>query len=153
MAAWLIRYAAFAIGSPEWLIISGIALHGVCHVFLIIVIQLYVDSQCPADQRASAQNLFAFLTMGIAMPLGFWFSGRLADWSAVEETGQLDPRIFFAVPAGIVLLLLVIYVRWFRLYSTGDADGSGNGDGTDDGSPDSPAIHEQRETSVSGGSS
>lgn len=125
MAAWLVRYAAFAVGSPEWLIITGIALHGVCHVFLIIVIQLYVDSQCPADLRASAQNLFAFLTMGIAMPLGFWFSGRLADWSADATTGQLDPRIFFTVPAGIVLLLLVVYMRWFRLFGETDSTAPG----------------------------
>ena len=37
---------------------------------MIVVIQLYVDSKCRRDLRASAQNLFAFLTMGIAMPAG-----------------------------------------------------------------------------------
>ena len=119
MAAWFVRYAAFAMDLPEWILLTGISLHGICHVFLIIVIQLYVDSQCPSDVRASAQNLFAFITMGIAMPVGFVLSGKMADWCTAAN-GSTDYRIFFGAPAVLVLLLLLAYCRWFRLVGGGD---------------------------------
>ncbi|MGH7129653.1 MAG: MFS transporter, partial [Planctomycetaceae bacterium] len=35
MAAWFLRYAMFALNLPTSLVFSAIALHGVCHVFLI----------------------------------------------------------------------------------------------------------------------
>jgi len=39
----------------RWLILIGLALQGVCHVFLIIVIQLYV-TRAATGLRASAQT-------------------------------------------------------------------------------------------------
>ena len=123
MAAWLLRYVLFAMQPSTGLVLAGIGLHGVCHVFLIIVIQLYVDSQCRQDLRASGQNLFAFITMGIAMPAGFWVAGMLGDWVTVETidatTGhvsqQTDYGLFFAVPAAVIAVLLPAYWRWVRL--------------------------------------
>ncbi|MEX2287061.1 MAG: MFS transporter [Planctomycetaceae bacterium] len=109
MAAWLLRYSFFAMEQPRSLVLAGVALHGVCHVFLIVVIQLYIDSKCRRDLRASAQNLFAFLTMGIAMPAGFLFGGKLAEWCIDRSTGVTDYRSFFAVPAAFVLALLIFY--------------------------------------------
>lgn len=120
MAAWLVRYAIFAMNAPEWMVLSGIGLHGVCHVFLIIVIQLYVDAECPSDVRASAQNLFAFITMGVAMPIGFLLAGQMGEWCARGD-GSTDYRLFFGAPAAVVLLLLIAYARWFRLVGGDDA--------------------------------
>lgn len=114
MAAWLIRYSFFAFEKPVWLVLSGISLHGVCHVFLIIVIQLFVDSQCRSDLRASAQNLFAFITMGIAMPVGFLLAGALGEWCIDDATGRTDYRIFFTIPAVFVLLVVLAYWKWFQ---------------------------------------
>lgn len=113
MAAWLVRYTVFALLLPEWILLAGISLHGICHVFLIIVIQLYVDAECPTDVRASAQNLFAFITMGIAMPIGFLLAGKLAEWCTTD--GITNYQLFFGGPAAFVLLLLLAYCRWFRL--------------------------------------
>ena len=120
MAAWLVRYAIFTANAPDWLILSGIGLHGVCHVFLIIVIQLYVDSQCPPDVRASAQNLFVFLTMGIAMPIGFLLGGQLGQW-CLRADGSTNYQQFFGAPAAVVLLLLVGYCLWFRVKKKGES--------------------------------
>lgn len=114
MGAWLVRYVFFAFENPQWLIVSGIALHGVCHVFLVIVIQLYVDSKCRPDLRTSAQNLFAFITMGIGMPIGFLFGGKLGQWWTNDVTGEINYHVFFAVPAAIVFVLLLAYWRWFE---------------------------------------
>lgn len=113
MGAWLVRYIIFAFNSPEWLILTGVGLHGVCHVFLVIVIQLFVDERCPEDAKASAQNIFAFLTMGIALPIGFVASGKLGSYCL--GGAQPDYGFFFLVPAGMIFVLLVVYLIWFRL--------------------------------------
>lgn len=119
--AWFFRYMFFAFEGPIWLIVGGISLHGVCHVFLIIVNQLYVDAQSRPDIRASAQNLFAFITAGIGMPLGFVVSGKLGQMSIDPATGHTDYRLFFAAPAALILGLLMIYWRWFTDPAATDA--------------------------------
>lgn len=113
MGAWFIRYLFFSLEGPRWLILTGLALHGVCHVFLIVVIQLYVDSRCPRDLRASAQNLFTVITMGIGMPLGFLLGGKLGQW-CYHEPGWTDYRTLFSVPAAAVLAIMLVYCRWFQ---------------------------------------
>jgi hypothetical protein len=115
MAAWLVRYMIFAANGPTWLVLTGIALHGICHVFLIVVIQLYVDTKCRPDLRASAQNLFAFITMGIALPVGFLASGELARWCNLGDPAQADYATFFAIPSALIAILLLAYWKWFSL--------------------------------------
>lgn len=133
MAAWLVRYTFFALESPLSLVVAGIALHGVCHVFLVVVIQLYVDSRCRSDLRASAQNLFAFITMGFAMPLGFLLAGRLGQWCQDDVTGRINYHLFFTVPAVIVLVVLWAYWRWFQPEAT---DELGRADSSADAAPE-----------------
>ncbi len=115
MGAWLLRYALFAFGDPIWLILTGIGLHGVCHVFLIIVIQLFIDSRCSFDIRASTQNLFAFITMGIGMPIGFLLGGRFGQLCLDEQTGLTNYHWFFAAPAALIFVVMAGYWRWFQL--------------------------------------
>ena len=118
MAAWLVRYVVFALDSPIWLVLVGVSLHGVCHVFLVIVIQLFVDERCPQGAKASAQNIFAFLTMGIALPIGFVASGLLGSYCKLSEPKSADYAFFFLVPAVIILLVLVVYTWGFRIPPT-----------------------------------
>lgn len=124
--AWFFRYLFFAFEGPLWLIVGGISLHGVCHVFLVIVNQLYVDEQSRPDIRASAQNLFAFITAGIGMPLGFLASGKLGQISIDPATGTTDYRLFFAAPAVVVLIILCIYWRWFEDPARSGSDAQDN---------------------------
>jgi hypothetical protein len=117
VAAWLARYLIFAGGAPWQWILAAIALHGICHVCLVIVIQLYLDAECPYDLRNSVQNLFAFLTLGVAMPLGLLLSQPLIRLSTtLTESGQElvnFPRVFLA--ASLVLsVLMIAYWYWFQ---------------------------------------
>ena len=107
--AWVVRYALFAFDVPIGLILFGIALHGVCHVYLVIVIQLYVDEKCRPDLRASAQNLFAFFTMGVAMPIGFLLAGALGSFFNLDDPARADYRGFFFVSAAAMAVLFVVY--------------------------------------------
>lgn len=113
MAAWCLRYVLFMFEEPLGLIVLGLAFHGVCHVFLIIVIQLFVDSRCRSDLRATGQNLFTFITAGIGMPLGAWLGGKLGQLSYDDQTGDTDYQLLFSVPAGIILVILLIFIRYF----------------------------------------
>ncbi|MSR57290.1 MAG: hypothetical protein EXS05_06430 [Planctomycetaceae bacterium] len=103
IAAWALRYGLFAIGGPWALVATGLALHGVCHVFLIIVAQLYIDSQCRKDLRVSAQNLLSFVTLGIGWPVGM----LLAGW--LREMFKHNSAALFALPSLMAIGLLVLF--------------------------------------------
>jgi MFS family permease len=115
LMGWLLRYAFFVLEEPKWLILTSIALQGVCHVFLIIVIQLFIDSRAAADQRISAQNLFAFLTMGIAMPLGFLAGGKIGDRLTNADTGEMNYQLFFLLPSVAILALFLAFYRYVNI--------------------------------------
>ncbi|MFQ5733952.1 MAG: MFS transporter, partial [Planctomycetaceae bacterium] len=124
MLAWVIRYGLFAMSDTTWIVLVGISFHGVCHVFLIIVIQLYVDAVCRVDLRASSQNLFAFVTMGIGMPAGFVLAGAWGDVCRLKDAAAANYAQFFSVPAAVILVLLLIFWRWFEWPQPGERDGS-----------------------------
>ncbi|TWU11382.1 putative nucleoside transporter YegT [Symmachiella macrocystis] len=109
IGAWFLRYGLFSIsGGAYSLILVGLALHGICHVFMIIVAQLYIDSQCRHDLRASAQNFLAFVTLGIGMPLGLLLAGKLDD----GFDGNYP--LLFAIAAASCLILLVVFWKRFE---------------------------------------
>ena len=126
MLAWVVRYGIFALDQPAWVILLGISFHGVCHVFLIIVIQLYVDAVCRPDLRASAQNLFAFVTMGIGMPAGFVLFGFWGDYCRIQDFESANFPLFFSVPAVLILAMLVAYWRYFDWPRTPNSECAGS---------------------------
>src|SRR5207237_3443430 len=109
IAAWSLRYALFSIGGSAGPVLTGLALHGVCHVFLIIVAQLYIDSQTRKDLRASAQTLLAFVTLGIGMPVGALLGGLMHQWFEKDSTW------LFAIPSAIALCLLLFFCKTIRI--------------------------------------
>src|SRR5262249_36729545 len=125
IAAWAVRQGLFAAGAPWSLVLTALALHGVCHVFLIIVAQLYLDSKCPKDLRASAQNLLSFITLGVGFPLGTLLGGVL------RERFKDNSALLFAAPAVAAIVLLVLF--WmtvnFPARAVTSASGSGNAAG------------------------
>ncbi len=74
MGAWVARYALFAFGAPDqvaWMLLLGVALHGVCYDFFFVTGFIYTDKKAPAEIRGQAQSLLVFLTQGIGMFFGF----------------------------------------------------------------------------------
>ena len=118
MAAWAVRYLLFAAGDNGgmvWAIYSGILLHGICYDFFFVTGQIYVDQRAPADLRAAAQGLIAFVTLGVGMFIGSLISGRVVDAFLVtaEPPSHAWDRIWL-VPAGGALVVLMLFALFFH---------------------------------------
>ena len=79
MLAWATRYLCFAVASFP-LAILGLILHGFCYSFVFVGAYMYVDRRAPAELKASAQSLIAFLMLGVGSFLGCQFGGRMMDF-------------------------------------------------------------------------
>ena len=74
MGCWVARYALFAMGAPDqitWMLLLGVALHGICYDFFFVTGFIYTDKKAPAEIRGQAQSLLVFLTQGVGMFFGF----------------------------------------------------------------------------------
>jgi nucleoside transporter len=114
MFAWVVRYGLFAMGAPEvvtWMIISGIALHGICYDFFFVTGQIYVDKKASDDIRGQAQGLIVLLTYGAGMLIGAQLAGWLFNFIRDGEQMALDQWVTFwwipAIFAGAVLLFFM----------------------------------------------
>ncbi len=120
MAAWGLRYLAFSMGAKSmlspWVVISFLALHGVCFDFFFAAGFIHVDNSAPKDIRASAQGLFTFLTYGLGMFLGNVLSGYVVTAFTSEPGGRTvrDWGKIWLVPAVGVLISLAVFVTAFR---------------------------------------
>ncbi|MEO0413888.1 MAG: MFS transporter [Verrucomicrobiota bacterium] len=74
MACWVARYVLFAFGAPDqvaWMLLLGVALHGICYDFFFVTGFIYTDKKAPKEIRGQAQSLLVFLTQGLGMFFGF----------------------------------------------------------------------------------
>ena len=120
MAAWTGRYVLFAYGNSSdlvWMLYAGILLHGICYDFFFVTGQIYVDRRAPADLRAAAQGLIAFVTLGVGMFIGSWASGRVVD--AFAGPAGHDWQSIWLVPAAGAAVVLLLFAFFFR--STNDS--------------------------------
>ncbi len=115
MAAWSLRYVAFAYGdagSGMWLLFIGILLHGVCYDFFFVTGQIYVDQRAPVAIRASAQGFLAFVTFGLGNFIGSFTAGQIVEANRVGD-GH-DWTAIWLVPAGMAAVVLVLFLLLFR---------------------------------------
>ncbi|UCF19478.1 MAG: MFS transporter [Gemmatimonadota bacterium] len=110
--AWPLRYVIFAIGSPAWLVIASLALHGFCYVFFFVAAFIHVDNVAPADIRASAQSMIAIVALGFGRFLGSLFAGWIKNVFTVgAETNWTG---VFLVPCLLTVICAVAFLLFFR---------------------------------------
>ena len=109
--AWPIRYIIFAIGSPAWLVIASLSLHGFCYVFFFVAAFIYVDKVAPPDIRASAQSLIAIIALGLGRFLGSLFAGQIKELFTVE--GITNWTNVFLVPCILTVLCAAAFILFF----------------------------------------
>jgi nucleoside transporter len=110
--AWPLRYIIFVIGTPAWLVIASLSLHGFCYVFFFTAAYIYIDMISPADIRASAQSLIAVVILGIGNFIGANFSGWIKDLFTVEKITNW--RGVFIVPTALTLLCAGAFILVFK---------------------------------------
>jgi len=119
MAAWILRYALFAMGAPDavfWMVAVGILLHGICYDFFFVAGQIYVDKRSTPAVRGQAQGFLVLVTYGLGMFIGAQIAGALFN-AFLGDASALTParwHDFWLVPAGFALAVLVLFVLTFR---------------------------------------
>jgi hypothetical protein len=126
MGAWVVRYLVFAAAAPGatfWLILLGIALHGICYDFFFVTGQIYVDKKSTPEIRGQAQGFFVFITYGVGMLIGAQVAGNVYNrFLAGAPALTLDRwQTFWYFPATFALAVLVFFVLFFREREAGAA--------------------------------
>ena len=119
MVAWVLRYALFALAAPAsvtWMIIGGIALHGICYDFFFVTGQIYVEKKSTPAVRGQAQGLFVLVTYGVGMLIGAQVAGAVYNGflSGREILPLAEWTQFWWIPAGFAALVLVLFVAFFH---------------------------------------
>jgi nucleoside transporter len=115
MLAWAARYVLFAYGNAGelvFMLILGIALHGVCYDFFFVSGQVFTDSKAGPRYKSAAQGLITLATYGVGMLIGFWIAGRLTDAFALDA-GH-DWRSIWLYPAAFAALVAVLFGVSFK---------------------------------------
>jgi MFS family permease len=115
MLAWAARYVLFAYGNAGelvFMLILGIALHGVCYDFFFVSGPVFTDSKAGAQYKSAAQGLITLATYGVGMLIGFWVAGQLTSAFAVDA-GH-DWRSIWLYPAAFAALIAVLFALLFR---------------------------------------
>jgi nucleoside transporter len=120
ICAYALRMALFAYvqpihnatGIPEIaILILGVAMHGLCFGCFIFVAFMIVDERTTPDIRASAQNLFNLVIVGIGIIVGSVIAGYVGQWATVNKT--TDYTRLFSVPMWGALACLVILLAMY----------------------------------------
>ncbi|MCX2572982.1 nucleoside permease [Pedobacter sandarakinus] len=116
MLAWAVRYALFAYGNAgelSFMLILGIALHGVCYDFFFVSGQIYTNSKAGERFKSSAQGLITLATYGVGMLIGFAVAGKISDVYKSAD-GVMDWKMIWIIPAGIALVVFILFALVFN---------------------------------------
>lgn len=119
MLAWVARYALFAMGAPDsvmWMMIGGIALHGVCYDFFFVTGQIYIDKRATDANRGQAQGLMVLVTYGIGMFVGAIVAGEVYN-HFLNGAQALTPENwghFWWLPACFALGIAFMFMLMFK---------------------------------------
>jgi MFS family permease len=110
-AARFLAFAFFPDSVPT--VIAVQLLHGICYAFFFATVYIFVDAAFPKDVRSSAQGLFNLLILGIGnVAASFLFPALMAQFTT--ETGSVDYRTLFMVPAGMAIFAVLLMAAFFR---------------------------------------
>lgn len=116
MIAWVIRYLLFAygnVGELSYMLIIGIALHGICYDFFFVSGQIYTDSKAGEKYKSSAQGLITLATYGIGQLIGFQVAGLVSEHYEELGTAEFWQSVWL-IPAGIAGIVFIIFMILFK---------------------------------------
>ena len=116
MLAWAIRYTLFAYGNAgeqAFMLIIGIALHGICYDFFFVSGQIYTDFKAGEKIKSAAQGLITLATYGVGMLVGFWVAGKISDQNIFAD-GTHNWEVIWLLPAAFALGVMVLFMLIFK---------------------------------------
>lgn len=116
MFAWAVRYLLFAYGNGNdlsFMLILGIALHGICYDFFFVSGQIYTNSKAGEKYKSAAQGLITLATYGIGMLIGFAVAGWITDNFKTMD-GAVNWQMVWIIPAGIAFAVFLIFALLFQ---------------------------------------
>lgn len=116
MLAWVIRYLLFAYGNAgelTFMLLIGIALHGICYDFFFVSGQIYTDTKAGEKYKSSGQGLITLATYGVGMLIGFWIAGKVADTYLLED-GTHTWETIWMYPALFAAIVFVLFTLVFK---------------------------------------
>ncbi|MFT3674426.1 MAG: MFS transporter [Chitinophagaceae bacterium] len=116
MLAWAVRYTLFAFGDAGdliFMLLLGIALHGVCYDFFFVSGYIYTNSKAGEQYKSAAQGLITLATYGVGMLIGFEVAGYVKDHYQLGE-GLFDYKAIWLIPAGIAAVIFVLFALLFK---------------------------------------
>lgn len=116
MLAWAIRYALFAYGNAgelSFMLITGIALHGVCYDFFFVTGQIYTNSKAGIKYKSAAQGLITLATYGIGMLIGFKIAGLITDMYTTSDN-LFNWKMIWIIPSAISLVVFLLFAISFN---------------------------------------
>jgi len=135
LVAYAARMALFAYFPELGPVLLGVALHGLCFGCFIFVAFMVVDERTTPDVRATAQNLFNLVIVGIGIIVGSWFAGSVVGpWAqdpVLDAAGQAvlkpsgDPELamnftrLFSVPMWMAVACLAALLVFYPVTRSG----------------------------------
>ncbi|PTM12034.1 MAG: MFS transporter [Bacteroidetes bacterium] len=116
MLAWGIRYLLFAYGNAGdlfFMLVIGIALHGICYDFFFVSGQIYTDSKAGEKVKSAAQGLITLATYGVGMLIGFWVAGQIVDRNIIAD-GVHSWQDIWIFPTIFAIAVLIIFALLFK---------------------------------------
>ncbi len=116
MLAWTLRYLLFAYGNAgelAFMLLTGIALHGLCYDFFFVSGQIYTDTKAGEKYKSAAQGLITLATYGVGMLIGFWVAGKITD-TYLAADGSHNWENIWIFPAIFAFAVSVLFVLLFR---------------------------------------
>lgn len=116
MLAWTARYLLFAYGNAgelTFMLLIGIALHGICYDFFFVSGQIYTDSKAGEKYKSAAQGLITLATYGVGMLIGFWIAGKIAEMYLISDNLH-DWENVWIIPAGFAFVVSVLFTLFFK---------------------------------------
>lgn len=116
MLAWAVRYTLFAYGNTgelTFMLIMGIALHGICYDFFFVSGQIYTDFKAGEKIKSAAQGLITLATYGVGMLVGFWVAGKISD-TYLLDNGSHNWEMIWILPAAFAIGVLVLFMLIFK---------------------------------------
>ncbi|WP_129716252.1 nucleoside permease [Pedobacter sp. SYP-B3415] len=116
MLAWAVRYVLFAYGNAgelAFMLLIGIALHGICYDFFFVSGQIYTNSKAGDRYKSSAQGLITLATYGVGMLIGFEVAGKITDTYKAAD-GAVQWEMVWLIPAGIAAVVFLLFALLFN---------------------------------------